>query len=137
MARKTYYSINIDAFIFDAFLRQSSVANLHSAPYVRNMHETDALPILSAMAQTTRLQVIVILARAGSIGMASGEIADTVGIPRHLMSSHLAVLSRAKIVIARRTGRAVVYSVDRDRISQVGRYITALAEVADERGADE
>lgn len=94
------------------------------------MHETDALPILSAMAQNTRLQVIVMLARTGSSGMASSDIADAVGIPRHLMSSHLAVLSRAKVVVARRTGRAVVYSVDRNMISQVGRYITALADVA-------
>lgn len=101
------------------------------------MHETEALPILSAMAQTTRLQVVVMLARAGGAGMASGDIADAVGIPRHLMSSHLAVLSRAKVVTARKTGRAVVYSVDRKRISQVGEYIAALGEVAEDCAADE
>lgn len=96
------------------------------------MHETEALPILSAIAQTTRLQVIVMLARADGSGMASGEIADAVGIPRHLMSAHLAVLSRAKVVVARKTGRAVVYSINRSRISQVGRYISALGDVADQ-----
>ncbi|WP_231420761.1 ArsR/SmtB family transcription factor [Sphingomonas sp. Leaf205] len=101
------------------------------------MHETDALPILSAMAQNTRLQVVAMLARAGDSGMASGEIADLVGIPRHLMSSHLAVLSRAGVVAARKTGRAVVYSVDRKRISLLGRYISALGDVADGREAEE
>ncbi len=107
-----------------------SVANLRTTPYVRGMNENDALPLLSAMAQTTRLQVIVMLARAGSAGMGSSDIADAVGIPRHLMSSHLAVLSRAKLVVAQKTGRAVVYSVDRDRVLQIGRYITALGERA-------
>jgi len=101
------------------------------------MLENDALPILSAIAQITRLKVLVILARAGSSGMASGDLADAVGIPRHLMSSHLAVLSRAKVVVARKTGRAVVYSVDRERISQVGEYIAALGDVAEDCAADE
>jgi len=69
--------------------------------------------------------------------MASGDIADSVGIPRHLMSSHLAVLSRAGVVTARKTGRAVVYSIDRNRVSQLGRYISALGDVADsDTGAD-
>lgn len=122
--------MDFDAFIVDAYSRQLSVANSRTAPYVQDMHETDALPILSAMAQTTRLRVIVLLAHTGSSGMASGDIADAVGIPRHLMSSHLAVLSRAKVVVARKTGRAVVYSIDRNRISQVGRYIAALGDVA-------
>ena len=104
------------------------------------MQETDALPMLSAIAQTTRLKVVVMLARAGSNGMASGEIADAVGIARHLMSSHLAVLSRAKVVVTRKAGRAVVYSVDRDRLSQLGRYIGVLAlttEGIDEAGTDD
>ena len=132
--------MGIDAFIIDAFLGQSSVASDRSVPYVRRMQETDALPMLSAIAQTTRLKVVVMLARAGSNGMASGEIADAVGIARHLMSSHLAVLSRAKVVVTRKAGRAVVYSVDRDRLSQLGRYIGVLAlttEGIDEAGTDD
>lgn len=101
------------------------------------MDEIDALPILSAVAQATRLKVLVMLARAGSEGMASGEIADGIGIARHLMSSHLAVLSRAKVVMTRKSGRAVVYSVDRDRVSQLGRYIGALVDTTDEANEGE
>ncbi|WP_380784894.1 ArsR/SmtB family transcription factor [Sphingomonas sp. R86521] len=104
------------------------------------MHESDALPMLSAMAQPTRLKVLAMLARAGGAGMASGEIADAIGIPRHLMSSHLAVLSRANAVVARKTGRAVVYSLNGDRLSELGRYIDSLVlpiEGADSPGANE
>lgn len=135
--RPFHYSIFFDALFFDAFLGQLFVASDSTATYVQSMLENDALPILSAIAQITRLKVLVILARAGSSGMASGDLADAVGIPRHLMSSHLAVLSRAKVVVARKTGRAVVYSVDRERISQVGEYIAALGDVAEDCAADE
>ena len=80
------------------------------------------------------------LARVGGAGMASGEIADAIGIPRHLMSSHLAVLSRAKAVVTRKTGRAVVYSLNGDRLSQLGRYIGSLVlstEEADSGGPND
>lgn len=91
------------------------------AAYIVRMNETEALTVMSALAQTTRMRVFVMLARAGNAGMGSGEIADAVDVPRNLMSSHLAVLSRAGVIASTKEGRSVTYTA-------VGSVAIALAE---------
>ena len=44
--------------------------------------------------------------------MAAGEIAKAVGIPKNTMSSHLAILSRANLIQARKEGRSIIYTVN-------------------------
>lgn len=44
--------------------------------------------------------------------MAAGDIARALGVPHNTMSSHLAILCRAKLVQARKAGRSVIYAVD-------------------------
>ncbi len=92
------------------------------------MQETEALTVLSALAQSTRLKVLVMLAEAGDEGMASSDIADAVGVPRHLMSAHLAVLNKAGVVTTRKTGRTVTYSVCRAVIQKLNGYLGDLLE---------
>jgi ArsR family transcriptional regulator len=94
------------------------------------MQETEALTIMSALAQSTRLKVLVLLSGPGSAGMASSDIADAVGVPRHLMSAHLAVLSRAGVVETQKAGRTVSYSVRRSAIRKLNAYLEALAETS-------
>lgn len=91
------------------------------------MRETEALTIISAMAQSTRLKVLILLAGTADAGMASSEIADAVGVPRHLMSAHLAVLSKAGLVTAQKAGRTVTYSLRRDVITSLNVYLGELA----------
>ena len=83
--------------------------------------------VMSALAQATRLRIVVLLAAAGRDGMSSGDIADCIGVPRNLMSSHLALLSRAGVVGSQKTGRSVVYSVLPDRLLDVCAFLNALA----------
>jgi ArsR family transcriptional regulator len=71
-----------------------------------------AVGALGALAQESRLKVFRLLIRAGGAGMAAGDIARTLGVPHNTMSSHLAILSRAKLVSARKEGRSVIYAVD-------------------------
>lgn len=49
------------------------------------------------------------LIAAKANGMASSEIADAVGVPRNLMSSHLAILSSAGLIVSEKSGRSVRY----------------------------
>lgn len=72
----------------------------------------DAITALSALAQESRLKVFRLLVRAGRSGMAAGDIARALEVPPNTMSSHLAILSRAKLVNARKEGRSVIYAVD-------------------------
>ena len=91
------------------------------------MTDMQAQRILSALAQPTRFKTVAILAGKGSAGMASSDIADAVEVPRNLMSSHLAVLSRAEVLTSRRQGRVVTYVVNRTSLIQLAKYLNALA----------
>jgi DNA-binding transcriptional ArsR family regulator len=73
-----------------------------------------AVSALSGLAQESRLKVFRLLIRTGSKGMAAGDIARALGVPHNTMSSHLAILGRAKLVQSRKAGRSVIYAVDFD-----------------------
>ena len=45
-------------------------------------------------------------------GLAAGDIAKALAVPQNTMSSHLAILSRAGLVTARRISRSIVYRAD-------------------------
>ncbi|ODR96340.1 ArsR family transcriptional regulator [Methyloceanibacter stevinii] len=72
----------------------------------------EAVDALGGLAQETRLKVFRLLVRAGFNGMAAGDIAEAVGIPKNTLSSHLAILARANLVQARKEGRSMIYAVD-------------------------
>ena len=100
-----------------------------SAPHTSvDVTEGDAIGILSALGQTTRLRVVLALVAAGDAGMASSDIADDVGVPRNLMSSHLAVLSKAGVVLSAKKGRAVTYTVSSDALGELADYVRRLAD---------
>jgi DNA-binding transcriptional ArsR family regulator len=44
--------------------------------------------------------------------MAAGDIARTLAVPHNTLSSHLAILSRARLVASRKESRSVIYAVD-------------------------
>jgi ArsR family transcriptional regulator, arsenate/arsenite/antimonite-responsive transcriptional repressor len=67
---------------------------------------------LGALAQESRLKVFRLLVRSGPSGMAAGDIAKKLHVPRNTMSAHLAILSRAQLIISRKEGRSVIYAVD-------------------------
>ncbi|WP_165895202.1 metalloregulator ArsR/SmtB family transcription factor [Sphingomonas sp. PP-CC-3G-468] len=90
------------------------------------MNEAEALRVMSALAQSTRMRVFVMLTRAGDAGMGSSEIADAVGVPRNLMSSHLAILSKAGIILARKAGRSVTYTAVREIVIALGDHLRDL-----------
>ncbi|MGH6736779.1 MAG: ArsR/SmtB family transcription factor [Methyloceanibacter sp.] len=76
------------------------------------MDVSTAASALGALAQESRLKVFRLLVRAGRSGMAAGDIARALAVPHNTMSSHLAILTRAKLVSARKEGRSVIYAVD-------------------------
>ena len=71
-----------------------------------------AIQALSALGQESRLRVFRLLVRRGPEGMPAGDIAEQLKVPANTMSSHLAVLSRAGLVVSRKQGRSVIYAID-------------------------
>jgi ArsR family transcriptional regulator, arsenate/arsenite/antimonite-responsive transcriptional repressor len=76
------------------------------------MEILSAVDALGALAQESRLKVFRLLVRSGPGGMAAGDIARELAVPHNTMSSHLSVLSRARLVGARKKGRSVIYAVN-------------------------
>ena len=78
------------------------------------MEEIPAVAALTALAQTTRLEVFQLLIKAHPDEIAAGEIARTCKVPHNTMSTHLSVLTRAGLVRVRREGRMMHYGADLD-----------------------
>jgi DNA-binding transcriptional ArsR family regulator len=95
--------------------------------YVPWMNEEDALRLLSALAHPTRLRVFTMLATAADPGMSSGDIAEALGVPANLMSSHLAILQRAGLLSSTKVGRAVIYKASGGIVADLGDHLRRLA----------
>lgn len=76
------------------------------------MTSVDAVEALSALAQASRLGVFRLLVRAGDDGVAAGDIARALGASPSTLSTHLAILTHAGLIRARREGRSLIYSAD-------------------------
>ena len=82
------------------------------------------------MAQSTRMKVFVMLVAAGEKGMASSEIADELGVPRNLMSSHLAILAGAGLIASEKSGRSVTYFPVPAVMTELSEHLRQLASPA-------
>jgi DNA-binding transcriptional ArsR family regulator len=89
----------------------------------RRIDEKVAIEALTALAQQTRLEVFRSLVRVHPDELAAGELARSCKVPHNTMSTHLAVLTRAALVNARRDGRMMFYMADLDSFRDVIRFL--------------
>jgi len=87
------------------------------------METESAILALAALAQSTRLDVFRLLVKREPRGLPAGEIAKALVVPQNTMSAHLAVLSRAGLVTARRISRSIVYRADLARFQSVMSFL--------------
>ncbi len=87
------------------------------------METEAAILVLAALAQSTRLEVFRLLVKLEPEGLPAGEIANALAVPQNTMSAHLAVLSRAGLVVARRVGRTILYRADLARFQAVMSFL--------------
>jgi ArsR family transcriptional regulator len=74
------------------------------------MDEPQALAAFAALAQEHRLRLVRALVIAGPEGLASGVLANAVGVSAATVSHHLKELSYSGLVASRREGRSIIYS---------------------------
>ncbi len=84
---------------------------------------TLAVDRFSALASAARLAVFRLLIQAGAEGARAGDVADAIAAPANTTSNHLAVLSRAGLIVARRDGRTIVYSADYEATRELIGYL--------------
>jgi DNA-binding transcriptional ArsR family regulator len=88
------------------------------------MDNLTAVKALTALAQTSRLEVFKMLVVAGHEGLTPGEMAQTMGVPANTLSFHLKELVNADLVTQERIGRNLVYRAQFERMNAVLSYLT-------------
>lgn len=76
------------------------------------MDERQARVGFAALSQETRLRIVRLLVEAGPDGLASGAIADAVGVSASNVSFHLKDLEGSGLIAARRVARSIIYAAD-------------------------
>ena len=83
----------------------------------------EAVEALSALAYAGRLAIFRFLVRAGSNGVAAGEIARKLDILPNTLSASLSVLTHAGLIRSSRESRSIIYWVDYAQMSRLLEYL--------------
>ncbi|WP_066727203.1 MULTISPECIES: ArsR/SmtB family transcription factor [Sphingomonas] len=89
------------------------------------MELSDAVILLSALAQPTRFRCMAMLAEKGEA--TAGDLASSLSVPANTMSSHLTVLAHAGLVSSSKAGRHVVYRAHAERVELLIERLSTLA----------
>lgn len=96
------------------------------------MEEKDIATKFAALAQSSRIGVLRLLASHNETGMAAGRLAERLDLAPSTLSFHLSALEQAGLVVATRQGRRVVYKLQTRGLRTL---FTFLAETCGRRRA--
>ena len=88
------------------------------------MQTKQALTILSALAQESRLAVYRLLIEHAPDGLAASAIAEKLGLPNATLSFHLKELSHAGLVTSQQSGRFIYYAPVIEAMNDLIGYLT-------------
>jgi ArsR family transcriptional regulator, arsenate/arsenite/antimonite-responsive transcriptional repressor len=88
------------------------------------MEMSEAVQMLAALAQETRLAIFRLLVEAGPDGIAAGEISAELDVPAPTLSFHLAQLANAGLVRPRQDGRFIYYAPAFQAMNELVGYLT-------------
>lgn len=87
------------------------------------MDTNNALASFAALSQETRLAAFRLLVQKEPYGLPAGEIARQLSVPHNTLSSHLATLERAGLVISTRQGRTITYRAHVGHINEIINFL--------------
>jgi len=87
------------------------------------MDTLNALKILSALSQDTRLDIFRLLIKAGNEGLLSGEISEKLVVKQNTLSANLTILLGADLVRNERHGRTIRYFVNFDTVRHLLEFL--------------
>lgn len=105
--------------------RRSASRTTHALATLDQFEASQAIAILAALSQSSRLEVFRLLVRYLPYGLAAGDIARLLAVSHNTLSTHLAALEQAQLVISRREGRSIIYAANRNRALQLTRFLLA------------
>lgn len=77
----------------------------------------------AALGSEARLQVLLVLVRAGGAGLTVGDIQSRTGLAGSTLAHHLKFLTSAGLVVQEKAGRAVISRAAFDHLEQLAGYI--------------
>ena len=83
----------------------------------------EAVAKLSALAQPTRLEIFLAIARAAK-GITSSDVAEQTDTMPNNTSVHLSVLRNAGLVTSTKKGRTVTYTAERETVRSLAEFLT-------------
>ena len=89
------------------------------------MKMSDAVTVLDALAQESRLEIFRFLVQAGPQGAPAGRIGDQLTVHSATLSFHLNALRQAGLVTSRRESRSIIYTASYARMSELLAYLLA------------
>ncbi len=92
-------------------------------PIQNRFEASDAVKILAALSQPSRLEIFRLLVRYLPYGLAAGDVARLLAVPHNTLSTHLTLLEQAGLVLSRREGRSIIYAANRNRALQLGAFL--------------
>ena len=87
------------------------------------MDAAAATAIFAALSQPTRLEAYRLLLRYQPFGLAAGDVARLLAVPHNTLSTHLALLQRCGLVVARRDGRSVILAAAPERLAAATAFL--------------
>ena len=88
------------------------------------MQNKQAIAILAALAQESRLAVYRLLIEHAPEGLAASAIAEKLGLPNATLSFHLKELSHAGLVSSQQSGRFIYYAPVIEAMNELIGYLT-------------
>ena len=87
------------------------------------MKTKDAIRGYAALSTEVRVSILKLLAKAGTEGLAAGEIARKLNMPHNSLSQQMSVLVAAGLVYQKRESRNVFYRIDFGGIRSLIRFL--------------
>lgn len=91
---------------------------------LQNIHH--ACFIIKSMHNPTRQDIMSNLLKGGSFSVY--ELCDLLDVEQSMMSQHLGILRKANLVITRRQGKHIYYSMNENKLLVMMQYIRNMAE---------
>jgi DNA-binding transcriptional ArsR family regulator len=88
------------------------------------METKHAVEALGALAHEHRLEIYRLLVEQGPVGLSAGAIGEAVGLAPSSLTFHLQNLHRTGLIVQRREGRSLIYSVDFAAMNDLVGYLT-------------
>jgi ArsR family transcriptional regulator, arsenate/arsenite/antimonite-responsive transcriptional repressor len=88
------------------------------------METKNIINALAALAQETRLAIYRLLVETGPEGLQVGVIAEKLNLANATLSFHLKELTNAGLTVARPNGRAIIYSANFAKMTELIGYLT-------------